>query len=386
MIDLKMFMYSLKATWLRRMTTSNNKYFMLVEKSIPFLNDILKFGTDFTKAKINAELNPFWKDVIFSYQYISLKMKIKNPRNVYTMNLWYNPNIKMGNKSVHLKRWSEKAILYVGDLINQEGEFYTFNEFEQKFRIRTNFLEYRGMINAIKTHLDCHNLDLPKNFKFNVHIPNTLALIMKDNKGCRSIYQTIKCNENDLPTSIEKWMRDLGNDINNNFFNSKNVFGHIFKLTNDPRLCWFQFRLNHRILATNSLLKSMNIVNDESCTFCRTERETLTHLFFDCDHIKSFWVEVFNHISNTCNIQLQPWKKAEVIFGNFTLDESINKIIMKGKQHIYYCRMKNMRPEIANFKKYLCTSYNIEKYAAKQLMHTERLDKSYERYKNLFEN
>ena len=47
----------------------------------------------------------------------------------------------------------------------------------------------------------------------------------------------------------------------------------VFNLTNDTYLRWFQTRILHRILATNTLLKKMNIVSDEKCSMCKKENE-----------------------------------------------------------------------------------------------------------------
>ena len=49
---------------------------------------------------------------------------------------------------------------------------------------------------------------------------------------------------------------------------------------NIPKICckntklhWFQYRILHRILATNDLLTKMNIKQNNLCTFCNEEKK-----------------------------------------------------------------------------------------------------------------
>ena len=43
----------------------------------------------------------------------------------------------------------------------------------------------------------------------------------------------------------------------------------------------FQFKILHRILPTNYVLKKMSLVTSDLCSFCKTEVETIQYLFVD---------------------------------------------------------------------------------------------------------
>ena len=43
------------------------------------------------------------------------------------MNKWNNDNFKIDNKPISLKKWFDKKIYYVKDIINK-NTFYTFEE------------------------------------------------------------------------------------------------------------------------------------------------------------------------------------------------------------------------------------------------------------------
>ena len=69
-----------------------------------------------------------------------------------------------------------------------------------------------------------------------------------------------------------------------------------FKCAIDSKTRNFQFKILHRIIATNDFLYKVDIVDNNLCTFCDLEIETLEHLFYHCNIIKDFWKNVFEWI------------------------------------------------------------------------------------------
>ena len=62
-----------------------------------------------------------------------------------------------------------------------------------------------------------------------------------------------------------------------------------FDSTKATKLIIFQFKLLHRRLATNDFLNKIGIRENDICTFCRTEKESLFHLFCSCSETSFFW-------------------------------------------------------------------------------------------------
>ena len=63
-----------------------------------------------------------------------------------------------------------------------------------------------------------------------------------------------------------------------------------------PRICTvstklrnFQFKFLHRRIATNSFLFKIRISDTALCYFCKTDEETLIHLYLECSVTKTFW-------------------------------------------------------------------------------------------------
>ena len=77
------------------------------------------------------------------------------------------------------------------------------------------------------------------------------------------------------------------------------IFSGQFKITKDSTVQWFQSRINHKILATNTLLYKMKLIEDPKCTFCTKRDETIEHLLWECECVKRFlnetilWLTVY---------------------------------------------------------------------------------------------
>ena len=61
-----------------------------------------------------------------------------------------------------------------------------------------------------------------------------------------------------------------------------------FKLTKNTKLSMFQFKINHHILYTRDKLFEAKITDIDSCHVCES-KQTLEHLFVECQHVHSFW-------------------------------------------------------------------------------------------------
>jgi hypothetical protein len=54
--------------------------------------------------------------------------------------------------------------------------------------------------------------------------------------------------------SLQKWQDELRDITEPGFFERNSIYIN-YKFTKDPKITWFQVRINHRILGTNDLLK-----------------------------------------------------------------------------------------------------------------------------------
>ena len=123
----------------------------------------------------------------------------------------------------------------------------------------------------------------------------------------------------------------------------------------------FQFKFLHRRLPTNFFLHKITIKDSDRCTFCEEERETLIHLFWNCNLISLFWKNTFKWLQSclikgkylvmTIALGLRP------DISNAKLQ--INFCCLISRYYIWVCKMKNEIPNLSHCLRLLET-YEIE--------------------------
>lgn len=234
--------------------------------------------------KYTRKKNVFWKEALKIYKILTKINIPTSSEDVGLTYLWHNPDIQVGGTGICFKRWLAAGVVFLGDVIKDNGEIYTYKDLINVYNIQTIFLEFNGLLSSIKQYLRMNQF-VTKKQQYPV-LPLPLSTILKNDKGCSNIYKTLVKN-NVTPTSLEKWKNDLTKHINENI-NYGAIYEHVFKITKEHSLIWFQYRINHRILGTNYLLSKMKIKNNDRCTFCKQNPETLLHLFWNCKTSKQF--------------------------------------------------------------------------------------------------
>ena len=136
-----------------------------------------------------------------------------------------------------------------------------------------------------------------------------------------------------------------------------------FHSVKDASLVWFQYRILHRILATNKFLHMIHYIDSDICSFCNTYPETLQHLFFKCDNVYNLWKEVKSWILSKTGIQIN-FSKDIVLFGMVNNKNStfINWLTINIKYYIYNMKIQKKMLNINSVKNMLKNKFYIEKY------------------------
>ena len=86
-----------------------------------------------------------------------------------------------------------------------------------------------------------------------------------------------------------KWRQELGQDFCEGILDFGKMHLDIYKVTNVPKYRSFQYRILQRGLVTNIQLCKWGIVPSENCSFCHEEKESVSHLFYECAQIHNLW-------------------------------------------------------------------------------------------------
>lgn len=156
---------------------------------------------------------------------------------------------------------------------------------------------------------------------------------------------------------------------------------------NNTKLHWFQYRLLHRILATNDLLEKMKIKTDNLCSLCGLAPEKIEHLFWQCPVVMEFWDSIDHWLLETINYSLNI-NKQKALFGilhNFTLNSPINYVLILTRYYIYKCKMTNKQLSIQVWKKEIKQFFATEKLIAIKNSYYEKFLKTWNMWLILFE-
>ena len=199
--------------------------------------------------------------------------------------IWFHSEMQHGGK-FFIKNWYEKGIRTIVDLINEYGVFYDLISSKLCLMYEAQLiLDFQGVINRIPQvwkNLLNNNIQTCIDMKYNVICSKHVNLILKDKKGCKKIYESFIKSKKDLPN---RWQRDLG-DISKE---EKSQYNSALNDIKEVKLKDFQYKINNRILATNSFLYKINKIDSNRCSFCEQTIESMKHLFVDCPKVKEFW-------------------------------------------------------------------------------------------------
>lgn len=352
MVNLKVFIDALKSTWLRRILVNNCKWQAIVKTYVD-LNKLTGCHIKYIEEKMKDMKNQFWKDVFQTLISLNEKTDITE-ESLLKCPIFYNNNIQVGGKAIYYNTWYNKGVRYLTDLVNDNGELYSQEEFSNITGIQTNYLQYYGTIQAIKSYIKHTNLTLHHKEQY-PFIPSHICFLLKQNKGSRTMYNVLNQNR-EVPTGKLAWNKIY--NINEDDW--KQIYMYPFRITKYSAVRWFQINIIHNILVTNKLLFQMKIKNNFLCSFCQEYEETTTHLLWKCCKTQQFIKELIKWLQ-TFNIQC--FLSEELfLFGlikDNIITNTLNFIILYAKYYIYCSRCNNQALILNVFKKKLLFMYKI---------------------------
>ena len=128
-----------------------------------------------------------------------------------------------------------------------------------------------------------------------------------------------------------------------------------FLCTPSSKLRNFQFKFLHGKVATNTFLTKIGIKNDELCTFCRNETESLLHLFWSCPITTNFWSELKNWLLSQGLFAPTKTICVRLALGLNTEPEQtlIDFVTLLTRYYTYTCKMHEKLPVLSALTKYI---------------------------------
>lgn len=310
------------------------------------------------------------------------KQQPTNVEDVLLTNIWDNKYIKIDNKDFFYRMWYEKNIHFIKDILNDEGNLMDFNQFRDKYDLQINYMQYYGVRSAVELYIRKIGIAMNIDSLTNCFIPFNIKLLLKSRRGCRDMYQVLNKKEI-IPNSQIKWNRIF--EIPH--LNWHQIYSIPAKCCNNTKIHWFQFRILHRILATNDLLFKCNIKQDNLCSFCKKFPEKIEHLFWQCNIVMKFWEMIERWIYEKNNYLLNV-DKQRAILGIMNVNEynkPINYILILTRYYIYKCRINDKQLNLLAWIHEVKFFIQIEKMIAIKTDRYHKFIKYWETWLQLFE-
>jgi hypothetical protein len=325
-------------------------------------------------------LNIFWKNAFEAYCEFYDKIEVENSNNFLREPIFLNNKFKIDQKTIYFRKWIDKEIYFVKDLVAENGNFLSHEHFRNKFHLEVSFLEFYGCINSIKLYAKENAISIDNN-ECNTEPLAYRKLLTPLNKGSK-FYYDILLNQSEVPKAFSNWNSLLEEDIN-----WPRTFAKVRKIK-EVKLKWFQMKICHRILVSNVILKEMGIQANNLCSFCRGERDSIAHYLVECEYVASFWGNLERWMKEKGGMcDRMSFNKILLLFGNkerVRTDEGFDSIILYAKYFVYRCKLNNIRPLLNVFLLDLKYKYQVEEFMYKMEMEHHKFTLKWLPYVNMF--
>ena len=186
------FIKALKISWLRRVIQQANNTTWHILNPIDF-DKVLSLGGEYARSLAINLRNPFWKDVLISWADFCREVKPEEIKSILSAPLWFNSHLRNGN-NLYVKNWDNKGIKTIGDILDNNGIFYTFDTLKEIYGVRGTFLNYENILhkipNQVKNIINEKRVFIYQN-RYNITCNVFVAYLLKDKKGSRRFYDIL---------------------------------------------------------------------------------------------------------------------------------------------------------------------------------------------------
>lgn len=156
--------------------------------------------------------------------------------------IFFNENIKIGNKTIYNKSCIENGMKYTNVITKEDGHVYTYDELNTTYNVIIKVLQYSGMVRSVMDWKKTLNLENVRNKVANPVLPFPLQVYLKNKKGTQDMYKLLK-ESIDLPSGKISWNKKYNFDDNEW---RKKIFRAIYNKT----VLYSGFKQNGKIIMT----------------------------------------------------------------------------------------------------------------------------------------
>lgn len=203
MVHLESYIKSLKLSWFRRILQSTddllNTRFRVITKIT--VSKLLQIRSDYPRDISKIIHNLFWKESLLAFsEYVKI---VQKTLNIQQTPVWFNPQIKMDRKSICFEVFYKKGLIYVSDILNEDGEFIQLNDFNVNLPF-TIILGLKRVLCLVVNNVNEWYNTLPI-------LPRSITILLKCNKDVYNVFIR-NCHTFTSVKHEEKWKTLLNLD------------------------------------------------------------------------------------------------------------------------------------------------------------------------------
>ena len=338
LINLKQKNAALKLAWLFKSDpTAEAQLNVIVPKELKeiFWQCSLS-AQDATRFVEGKTENKFWIEIISMW--FDVKSKIEDTIPPHEQVIWLNSQIKIANQVILPNRLAAQGLMYVKDLIGVDGKLYSVEEMSIKWETSIDWLWYKSLCNAI-----------PKGWRIATATKNTVYIplytkIQSKPKPSAYVYEELINNED---KEFKYYYALFSKNVKCTEQQYEEAHVNINKISNIVKYRDFQYRLLVNAIHANDKLCHWKIVTENTCELCMQEKQTITHLMYQCKEVRKLWKSILIFLQKCTKIDTTEIElTSETIMLNNVHPKAThvaNTIILIVKQYIYYCKCAKKR-------------------------------------------
>ena len=273
-------------------------------------------------------------DILMAWSIVNYKPAISHPEDILSSVLWGNSLIRRRNKPLFDKNMVNSNVFYVLDIYDLgRNRFLDYNELVDNFGYDWDLLTYLGIRAAIpdRWKLELRNCNVDREFE----ILGNFDILAKSKSYSKRMYWDL-LNET-YPQNLSLkfiWEKELKCNLTDEEW--WRLYPEFLRAVKPSKLRLLQYRLLTRSLTLNVLRHKWDVNVSPLCTFCKSEKETLFHFFWQCKVVEDLWTKVVRMFKHFFKLNLN-LDVITIYFNNYKGKHKkiVNFVLAATKQYIY---------------------------------------------------
>ena len=347
MMNFRLFVKTQRIMWLKRLLygEKNIGWKLYFDYCFRTVGGRFLFLCNYHTPKLNLKIPPFYIEMLKAWQDME---KFRYSANEVNPVIFNNSNICMKGKMIFDKDLFDKGIYHVNHIFDN-GHVKPVAHFQNIGLNANQLLKIIEIAHVIPTtwknaspSVKFQQVDL-LDFDINLNVSGQIKLFQATKSS--NIYD---CFVKDLRETYDLQIKDCNSKFDLTDKEISNLFTAARNTTLIRKQKEFQFMLLHGVIYTKVQLMKFGFVEDDFCSFCKKDRETYSHLFFNCGKVKDLWHFTKEHF-NLFELRNMEWCDIFLgLSGNSNRIKCVNSIITWVKYTIFKSRADGHLP--SNFK------------------------------------